>query len=106
MARHIKTQIKPDSREDKILRALMGGANWRRKSPVLVANSDYWIPAIHIVNVLDPYREGIASLSLATDISTCRHFLRQRWPQYTIVNKLKKDNGRTRSFYRIERIAQ
>ena len=83
------------------MRVLMNGNNWREKNPKYCGCN--WVPAGLIVDVL---RDGgllpVGSLSLATDISCCRTFLEERWPEMTIDNRLeRRENNMKLSFYKI-----
>ena len=42
MSRHIKAEIKPGDRHDRILRLLCGGEDWRAKSPSDCCPLWYW----------------------------------------------------------------
>jgi len=104
MGAHFKNEIRPGDRHDRILRLLLGGVNWREKNPAYcpAVLSGRWISAGVLIDELqDGGLLPVGSLSLATDISTCRHHLQRRWPGATIENRLERRNGKTLSFYRI-----
>jgi len=102
MSRHIKAEIKPGDRHDRILRLLCGGEDWRAKSPSDCCPLWYWYSAGKIVRHLcgdNPH--AIGSLALATDISTCRAHLWARWPGWGIANEQRWKDDYKASYYRI-----
>jgi len=107
MSRHLIAKIEDGSKYDVLLTVLLGYAgNWRDRDPETCSRE--WVPAMELLQAL--WARSMWSLSLGTDISTCRAHLEKLYPQWTIANKLDwrpasaDGPGKRLSSYKIVRV--
>lgn len=97
---HFPAEIAPGSDYDRLLRQLLGGANFQQKNPAFCTR--HWCFAIYLAESLRDQDETVTTLSLATYISACRMHLKRRWgDHWDIVNKQPFLHGKKHSMYRV-----